>query len=223
MDRHKSRNDKRRRGLRNAHPQGARFAYDGGHAPNAETFTHRVPVTVRSGSPATRRDLDGPGRDSAGSPSVSFPGLPGSVQQHVVVKERERGYDEATFVESFVILNAAGGECLDDFAHPRSDAGLAELVGHELPSPEAARRFLNAFHEEEKLLSDGLPIGSACAPASRNRNRNREVLAVPGAYNKPEFGPCAPVVATLRTDWGKTGGWNTYPTRSGSKRLPVVR
>ena len=35
-------------------------------------------------------------------------GLPGSVQQHVAVKERERGYDEATFVESFVILNAAG-------------------------------------------------------------------------------------------------------------------
>jgi hypothetical protein len=28
-----------------------------------------------------------------------------------------------------VILNAAGGECVDDFAHLRSDAGLAELVG----------------------------------------------------------------------------------------------
>ena len=35
-------------------------------------------------------------------------GLPPSVQEHVGVKERERGYDEATFVESFVILNAAG-------------------------------------------------------------------------------------------------------------------
>jgi len=78
-------------------------------------------------------------------------GLPGSVQKYVAVKERERGYDEATFVESFVILNAAGGECVDDFAHLRSDAGLAELVGHELPSPEAARKFLNAFHEEEKI------------------------------------------------------------------------
>ena len=73
------------------------------------------------------------------------------MQQHVAVKERERGYDEATFVESFVILNAAGGECVDDFAHLRSDVGLAELVGHELPSPEAARKFLNAFHEEEKI------------------------------------------------------------------------
>ena len=37
-------------------------------------------------------------------------GLPGSVKQHVQVKERQRGYDEATFIESFVILNAARGE-----------------------------------------------------------------------------------------------------------------
>lgn len=78
-------------------------------------------------------------------------GLPASVKQHVVVKERERGYDEATFVESFVLLNAAGGECVDDFAHLRDDPGLAELIGHELPSPEAARKFLNAFHEEKKI------------------------------------------------------------------------
>ena len=51
-------------------------------------------------------------------------------------------------MESFVILNAAGGECLDDFAHLRSDAGLAELLGRELSFPEAARKFLNAFHED---------------------------------------------------------------------------
>jgi len=38
-------------------------------------------------------------------------GLPGSVKQHLVVKERQRGYDEATFVESFVIPECSrGGE-----------------------------------------------------------------------------------------------------------------
>jgi Transposase DDE domain group 1 len=78
-------------------------------------------------------------------------GLPGSVKQHVVVKERQRGYDEATFVESFVLLNAAGGECLDDFEHLRADPGLSEMIGHEIPSSEAARRFLYAFHEQEKI------------------------------------------------------------------------
>ncbi len=75
-------------------------------------------------------------------------GLPGSVKQHLAVKERQRGYDEATFVENFVVLNAVGGECLDDFERLRADPGLGELLGHEVPSPEAARKFLYAFHEE---------------------------------------------------------------------------
>ena len=42
-------------------------------------------------------------------------GLPRSIQEQVRVKQRERGYDESTFVESFVILNAAGGESPEDF------------------------------------------------------------------------------------------------------------
>ena len=78
-------------------------------------------------------------------------GLPQSVKDHVGVKERDRGYDEATSVESFVILNAAGGECVDDFGRLREDPGLAEMVGHELPSPSAALQFLYAFHEDEKI------------------------------------------------------------------------
>jgi hypothetical protein len=31
---------------------------------------------------------------------------------------------------------------------------------------------------------------------------NEEALAVPRAWDKPEFGPCALVAATLLTDWG---------------------
>jgi hypothetical protein len=57
-------------------------------------------------------------------------GLPAAVQREVQVKARQRGYDEATFVESFVLLNAMGGECLDAFARLRADPGLAELIGH---------------------------------------------------------------------------------------------
>ena len=66
-------------------------------------------------------------------------GLPGSVQREVHIKARQRGYDEATFVESFVVLHAVGGECLDDFDRLREDPGLAELLGHAVPSPEAAQ------------------------------------------------------------------------------------
>jgi hypothetical protein len=78
-------------------------------------------------------------------------GLPSSVRQHVQVKQRERGYDEAAMVESFVVLNALGGECVDDFQHLREDAGLKEMLGHEIPSPEAARGFLKQFHGQEKI------------------------------------------------------------------------
>ena len=78
-------------------------------------------------------------------------GVPASVRQHVHIKQRECGHDEATMVESFVVLNAVGGECLDDFQHLRDDAGLKEMLGHEVPSPEAARQFLNRFHCEAKL------------------------------------------------------------------------
>jgi hypothetical protein len=78
-------------------------------------------------------------------------GLPQSVQDHVCVKERERGYDEATFVESFVILNAAGGECPEDFKRLREDVSLTEMLGHEVPSPTATLQFLYAFHAEAKI------------------------------------------------------------------------
>jgi hypothetical protein len=78
-------------------------------------------------------------------------GLPARIKRHLDIKQRDRGYDEATMVESFVLLNALGGECLEDFTHLREDGGLKEMLGHEIPSPEAARQFLYQFHGEEKI------------------------------------------------------------------------
>ena len=77
--------------------------------------------------------------------------VPQSVARHIKIKQRQRGYDEATFVESFVLLNGVGGDCLDDFEQLRADGGLAEMLGHAIPSPEAARNFLYEFHSEENI------------------------------------------------------------------------
>ena len=77
--------------------------------------------------------------------------LPRSVQRNVRVKQRQRGYDEASVIESFVILNAVGGDCLEDFDRLREDAGLAEMMGHQIPSPEVARKFLYQFHADELI------------------------------------------------------------------------
>lgn len=78
-------------------------------------------------------------------------GVAQSVAEHIRIKKRDRGFDEATFVESFVLLNGVGGDCLDDFDQLRADGGLASLLGHELPSPGAARNFLYEFHDESLL------------------------------------------------------------------------
>src|SRR5664280_2631543 len=77
--------------------------------------------------------------------------VPGSVQRHLRVKQRERGFDEATYIESFLVLNAVGGDCVEDFEPLREDAGLAAMLGHPVPSAEAARKFLYQFHDEAKI------------------------------------------------------------------------
>jgi hypothetical protein len=78
-------------------------------------------------------------------------GVGASVKRHMRIKQRQRGLDEAAYVESFLALNAVGGECLDDFAVLREDLGMAAMLGYEPPSPEAARKFLYQFHDEETV------------------------------------------------------------------------
>ena len=82
-------------------------------------------------------------------------GLPQSIKKQLALHQREGKYQEADYVESFVSVFAAGGDCVDDFEILRQDEGLKKL-GLQVPSPEAVRCFLNAFHEEE-LLQGRLP------------------------------------------------------------------
>jgi Transposase DDE domain group 1 len=77
-------------------------------------------------------------------------GLRASIQKHLPLLQRRGKYEEADYVESFVSVFCAGGDCADDFELLRGDEGLGEL-GLRIPSAEAARWFLNAFHEEEGL------------------------------------------------------------------------
>jgi hypothetical protein len=77
--------------------------------------------------------------------------VPGSVKRNLQLKQRRRGFDEPTYVESFLLLNAMGAECLEDFTQLQQDPALAEMLGHAVPGPEAARKFLYQFHEEEKI------------------------------------------------------------------------
>ncbi len=71
------------------------------------------------------------------------------------------GLDEAGYEESFLALNALGGDCLEDFERLREDEGLAQILGHGVPNCEAARKFLYQFHDDSKLeqAQIELPVG----------------------------------------------------------------
>lgn len=119
-------------GLRKSSPAAGEFLFEIDPEPLDECLTALggVPLLVRA-----VRSLD----------------VAGSVERYLHVKQRERGFDEATYIESFLILNAVGGDCLEDFDQLRQDAGLAEMLGHGIPSAEAARKFLYQFHEEGRI------------------------------------------------------------------------
>jgi hypothetical protein len=87
--------------------------------------------------------------------------VPGSVKRNLHLKQRERGFDEATYVESFLVLNAVGGDCVEDFERLQEDPGLAEMLGHDVPSPAAALKFLYRFHDEAAVAQaqQALPVG----------------------------------------------------------------
>ena len=147
--------------------------------------------------------------------------VPGQVKRNLRLKQRRRGYDEATYVESFVVLNALGGDCLEDFERLKEDEGLAEMLGHEIPSPEAARKFLYQFHEEanieqaqqELALGQVSYIPAESAPLRGLAQVNRAVVGEVG-WRSPDQ-----KIATIDLDATVIESWKreAKPTYEGSR------
>ena len=77
------------------------------------------------------------------------------------LKQRNRGFEPAQVVESLVLLNAAGGGCMQDIDILRNEAAAMErMLGYVPPSARTIGDFLGRFHDEEKL-------GEARAEAAR--------------------------------------------------------
>lgn len=107
-------------------------------------------------------------------------GLAGSMRRNLSACGEQGWTDEQT-VMSLLLLNLAGGECVDDLEHLNADEGFGKLLrwceNHGLPrrvrremkkrwrkgrersvvSPSVARRYLSAFHDEsqERLREAG--------------------------------------------------------------------
>lgn len=86
-------------------------------------------------------------------------GVPAAAARHLPAKRSPKGLDQGRMTESFLLLSALGGECLDDLEHLRRDQGLAALTGYQLPAAATARQWLDRFHEPE-LLADRPTQGS---------------------------------------------------------------
>jgi len=142
-----------------------------------------------------------------------------SVAQHLQMKQRQRGLDEASYVESFVVLNAAGGDCLEDFDHLRADTGLAELIGHEPPSSEAARKFLYQFHDDSKVVEaqqQELALGRASSIPQELAALgmvNREVVQEFGRRTQDKIAT-VDIYATIIESW-KREARRTYQGTTG--------
>ena len=60
-------------------------------------------------------------------------------------KGTAKGLKQGQTVESFVLLSALGGDCIDDMESLRQDEGLEALLGYRPPAPETERQWLEIW------------------------------------------------------------------------------
>jgi hypothetical protein len=94
-------------------------------------------------------------------------------------KKTAKGLSQGQMTESFVLLSALGGECIEDMEKLRSDKGLETMLGYQVPAAETARQWLDKFHDEE--LMSGKPVQGAFIPIESAalvglREPNRQVI-----------------------------------------------
>jgi len=77
--------------------------------------------------------------------------VPGCVAANVAVKQRQRGYEAAQYVECLALLHAAGGDCVEDLEQLKADQGMGKMLGYTPPSARATLEFLEQFHDDKRI------------------------------------------------------------------------
>ena len=99
-------------------------------------------------------------------------GMPELIEDQLEVKER--GWTDAQMVSSLILLNLAGGDCVEDLSKVERDEGFCRILGRvgqwglkrrewreqgrrwrkeqkrSVPSPSSAFRYLSFFHDSEQ-------------------------------------------------------------------------
>jgi hypothetical protein len=117
----------------------------------------RIPTQFKSPFEIDARPLDEMSSPHAGLLATSRAfrslGLPGLIAANLQLKARQRGCDEAQYVETVVLLQTAGGECPEDMQLLVGDDCLERGLGFKLPKVGAVRGFLNRFHDADLELT----------------------------------------------------------------------
>lgn len=82
--------------------------------------------------------------------------LDGIANKVIPAKGSSKGLKHGQMIESFVLLSALGGECIDDMKRLRDDEGLAGILDYRPPAPETARQWLDRFHDEAAMAEQPL-------------------------------------------------------------------
>ena len=135
---------------------------------------------------------------------ASVLGLGDCIRSHVHVRESGQGWTDEQAVVSLILLNLAGGDCIDDIRILEKDEGFCKVLGRvetkgmtrqqrrekerrwrkehhrSVPSPSALFRYLEAFHDPEEERKRQL--GKAFIPAGNEhlqglREVNRALVA----------------------------------------------
>ena len=157
--------------------------------------------------------------------------LCGSAAEHVNARGNSQGWTDAQMVMGLVLLQLAGGDCVDDLRILQGDDGFCrvlervelELLGlkraerrrlqlrwrkerrRAVPSPSSVFRFLNAFEVDES----GRERGKAWIPGAPEalkglRLVNRDLIARIQAAN-PQTTATLDIDATLQEVWKRNG------------------
>jgi hypothetical protein len=106
-------------------------------------------------------------------------GVDGVANKVLPAKGSAKGLSQGQTVESFVVLNALGGECVEDMERLRGDEGLGGILGYRPPAPETARQWLDRFHDESLLRGHALQgsfIPAESKPLAGLGEVNRQVV-----------------------------------------------
>jgi hypothetical protein len=78
--------------------------------------------------------------------------IPALIASNISTRQRQRGFLEGQLIESLVLLQTVGGDCVEDMKTIAGDRCLERGLGYTLPKVNTLRDFLNRFHDEELAL-----------------------------------------------------------------------